>query len=482
MKSIKRNFIYNALLKVSAVVFPLITAPYISRVLEPDGLGFFNFTTTYAHYFALVAVLGIPQYGIRKVASCRDNIIQLQRTVSELISISFIATIVVTLIYLVTLLIIGEFRENYIYFLIAGIALYLAPLKVEWFFSGMEEYGYITFRALVIRTLSIAAMFLFVKDKNDLIKNIAISALSTVITDLWNLTKMYKMGITPRLTLKGLKPHIQPVLILFSASIAISVYTILDTIMLGFMSDYSQVGYYSTTSHLSKTLLALVTSLSVVAMPRMSYYKETGNSKGLNDLANNSMSFVSFLAIPIAVAIICLSPVFVPLFFGELFVDAIIPLQIVCLIIVAIGMNNITGMQILVALGHDKPFLYSVLSGTIINFCMNLVLIPNLGAIGAAISSVTAEFFILFMMIRYIYKRTNIRFTRFSDIMKSFLGSIVFIPLFFVLNQIINGWLLIFTFTFIGILIYVALELLMKHSSSKLFLNYLLSIKLNKRE
>ena len=113
---------------------------------------------------------------------------------------------------------------------------------------------------------------------------------------------------------------------------------------------------------------------------------------------------------------------------------------------------------------------------------MNLVLIPNLGAIGAAISSVTAEFFILFMMIRYIYKRTNIRFTRFSDIMKSFLGSIVFIPLFFVLNQIINGWLLIFTFTFIGILIYVALELLMKHSSSKLFLNYLLSIKLNKRE
>lgn len=475
MKSIKRNFIYNALLKVTSVVFPLITAPYISRVLEPDGLGFFNFATTYANYFALVAVLGIPQYGIRKVASSRDDKNQLQRTVSELMSISLIATICVTLVYLATLLIIGEFRENYIYFLIAGIALYLAPLKVEWFFSGMEEYGYITFRALVIRTLSIVAMFLFVKDKNDLIIYIAIAALSTVITDLWNLTKMYKMGVKPRFTMKGLKPHLHPVLILFSASIAISIYTVLDTLMLGFMSDYSQVGYYSSTSHLSKTLLALVTSLSVVAMPRMSYYKETGNTRELNNLANKSLSFVSFLAIPMAVGIVCLSPTFVPLFFGEMYYDAIIPLQIICFLIIAIGMNNITGVQILVALGHDKPFFYSVLTGTIFNFLTNLMLIPKLGAIGASIASVGAELLILFVTARYVYKKTDIRFNQLSDIVKSILGSLIFIPLYILCKQVFHGWVLVCVFPVIGALLFCSIEALLKHSSFNMIFNTVLS-------
>lgn len=470
MKSIKRNLIYNAILKVTAVVFPLITAPYISRVLEPDGLGLFNFATTYAGYFALVALLGIPQYGIRKVSASRKDLSKLQDVVSELMTLSFLVTAGVCLVYFATLFFIGEFRENYLIFLVAGIALYLAPLKVEWFFSGMEEYGFITLRAIIIRTLSIVAMFLFVKTKSDLIIYVGISALSTVLTDVWNLTKMYKLGVRPHFKVKGIKKHLHPVLLLFSASIAISVYTVLDTVMLGFMSDYSQVGYYSSTSHLSKTLLALVTSLSVVAMPRMSYYKEEGNNKELNNLANKSLLFVSFFAIPMVIGIICLSPTFVPLFFGDKFYEAIIPLQIICLLIVAIGMNNITGVQILVALGYDKQFLYSVLTGTVCNFTMNMLLIPKLGAVGAAIASVTAEFLILFVTAIFVKKNTDIRFNQLSDIVKSLIGSIILIPIFLLLNLAINGWLLVVVFPIVGGLFYIAVQAIMKHTSYKLFI------------
>lgn len=469
MKSIKRNLIYNAILKVTAVIFPLITAPYISRVLEPDGLGLFNFATTYAGYFALVALLGIPQYGIRKVSVARNDKDKLQNVVSELMTLSFLVTVGVCLVYIATIFIIGEFRENYLIFLVAGIALYLAPLKVEWFFSGMEEYGFITLRAIIIRTLSIIAMFLFVRTKSDLIIYVGISALSTVLTDVWNLTKMYRLGVRPHFKVSGIKQHLHPVLLLFSASIAISVYTVLDTVMLGFMSDYSQVGYYSSTSHLSKTLLALVTSLSVVAMPRMSYYKEEGNSIELNKLANKSLSFVAFFAIPMAVGIVCLSPTFVPLFFGDKFYDAIIPLQIICFLIIAIGMNNITGVQILVALGHDKQFLYSVLTGTVCNFTMNLLLIPKLGAIGAAIASVTAEFLILFVTAHFVYKKTVIRFNQLSDVMKSLIGAVFMIPVFILLNLIISGWLLVIVFPVVGGLFYMLAQAIMKNTSYKLF-------------
>ena len=206
MKSIKRNFVYSILLKVSAVIFPLITAPYIARILEPDGVGLASFAGTYAGYFALVAVLGIPKYGIRLTSSHRDNNEQLSKDVSELLSVSVIVTIVVTIIYLLSITIIGKLNENYLLFLIAGIVVYLAPFNVEWFFSGIEEYGFITLRSVIIRTLSVVALFIFVKSKSDLAIYLIINAAATVITDVWNFVRMIKMGVIPRFTLEGLKP------------------------------------------------------------------------------------------------------------------------------------------------------------------------------------------------------------------------------------------------------------------------------------
>ena len=169
MALIKRNFSYNVLLNLSRVIFPLITAPYISRVLEPDGIGLFNFANTYAGYFALFAVLGIPFYGIRETAKLHDDKEGLSKLVSELISVSFIATFVVTLIYVTSIFLIGQLDENRVLFLVAGFLVYFAPFRIDWFYSGLEQFKYITLRTVVIRTVSIICMFVFVRTKSDLL-------------------------------------------------------------------------------------------------------------------------------------------------------------------------------------------------------------------------------------------------------------------------------------------------------------------------
>ena len=272
-KSIKRNFLYNILLNISKVIFPLITVPYVSRILEPDGVGLFNFANTYADWFALFAALGIPYYGIREVAKIKDNVNEQTRFISEVISISVVATSICCLLMFLSLYFIPQLNENYVIFLVSGIILYMTPFKVDWFFQGKEEFGYITFRSLIIKTLSVILLFLLVREKRDLLIYVALNAAAVVLNEIWNFVKLYQSGIHPYFTLSGGR-HIKPLFVLFSSSIAISVYTILDTLMLGFMADYDEVGYYNCATHLSKALVPIVTSLAAVALPRVAKLKE----------------------------------------------------------------------------------------------------------------------------------------------------------------------------------------------------------------
>ena len=154
-QTIKRNFFYNLLLQVSKVLFPLVTAPYIARVLDPEGVGIANFVNTYSSYFALFAVLGIPLYGIREIAKKQNDLKASEEFVSQMISIELFSTLFVSFFYLLSVYLIDQLNENATLFLFAGIALYITPFKVEWFFSGREEFGYITFRSLLINIISV---------------------------------------------------------------------------------------------------------------------------------------------------------------------------------------------------------------------------------------------------------------------------------------------------------------------------------------
>lgn len=479
-KSIKKNFLYNILLNISSVIFPLITAPYVSRVLEPNGVGINNFANTYAGYFALVALLGIPTYGVREVAKLRDNKKELSKLISQLMSIATITTLGVSTVYLFTIAIVGQLTVNYLLFIIAGFAIYLAPFKINWYYQGIEEFGFITFRSLVIRTISLICLFIFVRDKDDLIIYVSLNVLGGVIADVWNFVKMWKSGIHPRFTFKGLKPHLSPLLVLFASSIAISIYTVLDTIMLGFMTDYEEVGYYANAMHMTKIIVTAVTSLSLVAVPRVSYYMKNNDIDNINHLVNKSFSIVSFLTFPAALGLACIASPFVPLFFGMKFIGSVLPLMILSFLIIAIGLNNLTGVQILIGMGFDKLFLYCVLAGTISNFFMNCFLIPLFGAVGASIASLFAETIILFTTSYCVYRRTPIRFSRWPDVGKSLIGALLFIPIILLLKEFFDGWWQVILFVPSCCLVYCSAEAFLRNSSVNLFMNIIIE-KLRKK-
>ena len=471
MKSLKVNLFYNILLNVSTIIFPLITAPYVARVLEPDGVGIFNFSNTYASYFALVALLGIPTYGIREVSKLRDDKSELSRLLSELMSIAGITTITVSIVYVSSLFIVNQLNENYVIFFMAGFAVYLAPFKINWYYQGLEEFGFITLRTLIIRIISIICLFIFVKQKEDVVIYVILNVAGGVIGDIWNFFRMWRSGVKPKFTMQGLKKHLKPLLILFSSTIAISIYTTLDTLMLGFMKNYSEVGYYNSATHLSRAILYITTSFSAVAVPRVSYFSKNNDFGNITNLLNKSFSFVAFVAFPLAIGMMCVASVFVPIFYGVKFEGAVIPLIILSLLIIIISLNNLTGNQTLIGMGYDKLFFYSVLTGTISNFILNFILIPFWGAVGASISSVAAEFLVLTTMIYFIYKYTPVRISGISETAKSFWGSLLFIPLVLIERLVLDGWYLIGTFLISGSVLYLFAEWILNNKSLTLFVS-----------
>lgn len=473
-QSITKNAFFNILLNLAAVVFPLITAPYVSRVLEPEGVGLFNFSGTYAGYFALVAMLGIPTYGVREVAKLRDDKEVLSKLVSQLFSIAVYTTFAVSLIYIITIAVTGKLTENYIIFLVAGFVIYLAPFKINWYYQGIEEFGVITKVSLIVRTLSVICLFVFVRNKEDLIIYVVLSVLGGVLADIWNYFRLCCSGIVPKLTFHGLKKHMSPLMLLFASSIAVSIYTVLDTLMMGFITDYTETGYYTSAMHISKVIVTAVTSLSLVAVPRISYYMQNKDYENINRLMNKSFSVVSFLAFPVAFGMACIAPTFIPLFFGAKFIGAVAPLMILSAIVLLIGLNNITGMQVLVGMGYDKFFLYSMLAGTVSNFILNIIFIPVFGAIGASVSSVIAELLVLMVSGVFVYKKTFVRFKLYEPL-KALFGAFTFIPILLLLQHFFNGWWLVCLFVFWGTISYVVVEFLLKNSSYELFKSLLLS-------
>lgn len=469
MPSLKVNAFYNVLLSVMRVIFPLITAPYVSRVLSPEGVGLFNFSLTYSAYFAMVAALGIPTYGIRAIAACKDDRNSLQTTFSELFSISVFSTLAVSVIYILTLLFVGKLNQDFLIFLLIGFCLYLTPLSIDWYYQGLEDYKYISLRSVFVKFLAVISIFFFVKTRDDLLVYVVINVIANAANNIWNFLKLIASGIRPYLTFKGLSKHMKPVLILFASAVAVSVYTILDTIMLGFMQENSDVAYYSCASNIAKMIVAVISSLASVTMPRIASYAKDGLVGEISALANKSFSAISFLVIPASIGLCCIAPTFAPLFYGDQYYGVILPLQIMSFVILAIGLNNISALQILVSMGKDKEFLRAIIIGASANFCLNLVLIPNYSSAGAAAASVVAETLILVITMIYAKRYTGVCFNRWDDCLKALAASLVFIPLLLLERSVLRGWWLVSVFVLSGFVLYLSLSLLMRNSSVKVY-------------
>ena len=403
-KSITKNYIYNASYQVLTLITPLITTPYLSRVLEADGIGVYSFTASIVAYFTMFAALGTLTYGNREISYLQDDRKARSQVFWEIELLSMITTSISLIAYIFFILF-GT-KEYQVIYLIQIFSILTIATDITWLLQGVEEFGKIVGRNLFFKILSILYVFTFVRSKEDLILYIGGNVILSFLTQasVW----FYLPKFVDLPDWKSLKPlrHLRGTIALFVPTIAISVYTVLDKTMIGIFSNAFENGYYEQALNLSKTVLTLVTSLGTVMIPRMGYHYNKGEQGEVQKLMYQSYRFVWFLGIPLCFGLMGIASNVVPWFYGDGFLKLTILLPILSMLIPVIGMSNVTGMQYLITTKREKLLTISVAIGAAVNFMCNLVLIPRYSAIGAAVASVFAE--IVITGIQFVFVRKEI--------------------------------------------------------------------------
>ncbi len=447
MGSIKINFLYNAILNVVNILFPVVTIPYVSRILGVEQIGIFSFVTTIVSYFSLFAALGMPLYGTREIAKRVGNQIEINNLFNELFSINVISSLVFTTLFLISVYVVPAFVENRSYFLISGISLYFCAFNIDWFYSGIENFRLITFRSIVVKLLMIVCLFLFVKSRNDLSVYILLNSLALLGNQLWNILSLRYSGFKIKFTVHSLKKHIHPLVILLFSAIAMQIYLMIDTVMLGFMSDYTELGLYSSAIKSIRIIMPLTIALSVVLLPRLSYLKENGSKEEASGLLNKAFEIITLFSVPLVFFFFAVSDKFVPFFFGTEYVGAIVPMKICSLLIWIGNMSYFSSVQILAMFSYENKFLLSTVAGMFVNILGNLFLIPAWGAVGASVASVMGEISVTFVAFFYIY-RYHLFEIRWGYLFKCVISSFsfaIFAVFMYSVELGVVGWLIVYS-------------------------------------
>lgn len=440
-KSIKQNFIYNAILKILNIVFPLITFPYVARVLLAEGIGKVNFSLSVIEYFILISQAGIPTYAIRECAKYRDDKEKLTKTVQEILLINTILVIISYLLFLITIFTLQKLHNYKTLLFIASINIFATNLGIEWFYQAIEEYRFITIRSFVVKMFSLFLVFIFIKKQNDFFIYAIITVLSLFLSSLYNFIHLRKyISIFTKYKNYNIKKHFKPIGIMFGTALSISIYVNLDKVMLGLISGDRSVGLYTASNRIIRIILSIVTSLGTVLLPRMSYYVKNNKDDEINTLIKKSIDFILLISIPSVIGIIMLAKPIILLFVGNDYIESVLTIKILSPIIIAIALSNLIGIQILVSQGKEKMTLFSTIIGAIINFLLNLILIPKFQQNGAAIATLIAEVCvtIIQILLAYSYIKGNIIFKNISNY---FIGGLIIVLICICFNYIDNIFL-----------------------------------------
>lgn len=385
----------NSLLTISTMIFPLITFPYVSRVLQPDGIGKVTLATAILTYFVTFAQLGIPTYGVRVCAQVRDDRAKLTRTAHELLLINLVVSAFAYIALAIAIITVPRLREERMLYIVMSSMILLTAIGMEWMYRAMEEYTFITVRSLIFKLISIAGMFLLVHQKEDYVIYGFLTLVASYVSYIWNFIHARKHIDLRWVGRYQFRRHIRPITIFFVVSCATIIYTNLDTVMLGFMTNDAEVGYYNTAVKVKNILIGVVASLGTVLLPRVSYYVETKQMDAFWQVCGKAVNFVLLLATPLMVYFMIFAQQSVLLLSGDAYLPAVVPMQIIMPTILFIGLTNILGIQIMVPLGKEKMVMYSVIAGALVDLILNAILIPTMSSAGAAIGTLVAELVVL---------------------------------------------------------------------------------------
>ncbi len=392
-QSVKVNYILNLINTGTQMLFPLITFPYVCRVIEADGVGQVNFFQSIISYISLFTCLGIPMYAIREIARDRSDVVQMNRTAMEILLLHSMLTLVGYAIVAILCLTVPQIQVNIPLFLILSLTIFFTAIGCEWFYQGIENFKYITIRGLIIKTISLVLLFIFVKSKTDLLYYGCYTVFGVLGGNIFNFFRLRKYIHRENIIFSELhiKRHIKPVLKVFSFSVVTSIYLQLNTVLLGFLKNALAVGYFAAATKVMQMLLQMSACLGSVMMPRASHLIAENKESEFNALIQKSYDFTLAIALPMTVGLIFCAPNLITSLCGVKFENSILPSQIIAPIILMVAISNVFGIQVLFPKGKINIVTLCCGIGAVVDLVLNLCLIPFFSYVGTSIAYLGAE-------------------------------------------------------------------------------------------
>ena len=392
-QSVKVNYILNLINTGTQMLFPLITFPYVCRVIEADGIGQINFFQSIISYISLFTCLGIPMYAIREIARDRSDVVQMNRTAMEILLLHSMLTLVGYAIVAILCLTIPQIQVNIPLFLILSLTIFFTAIGCEWFYQGIEDFKYITIRGLIIKTVSVVLLFIFVKSKTDLLYYGCYTVFGVLGGNIFNFFRLRKYIHRENIIFSELhiKRHVKPVLKVFSFSVVTSIYLQLNTVLLGFLKNALAVGYFAAATKVMQMLLTMSACLGSVMMPRASHLIAENKEDEFNRLIQKSYDFTLAIALPMTIGLIFCAPSLITALCGVKFEHSILPSQIIAPIILMVAISNVFGIQVLFPKGKINIVTLCCGIGAVADLLLNLCLIPFFSYIGTSIAYLGAE-------------------------------------------------------------------------------------------
>lgn len=455
VKQLGKNFFYNLIYNLLSLIIPFITTPYISRALGPEKTGDYTFTYSIAYYFTLFTLLGVNRYGNRSIAFVKEDKDKRDKLFCEIYAFQLITGTISSIIYIIVAFVISSnYRQLAIIQIIFVIS---ATLDVNWFFFGIESFKMPMIRNIIVRIVNLILLITCVKNENDIVIYTFIMAGSSFASQLALWGQIKKLVHFQRPSRDKIISHIKPNLVLFVPSIAVSLYKVMDKIMLGAMIDSVQVGYYEYSEKIINMPMTLVSAISTVMLPRMSNLVANQETDLEKKYVRILLPIIICLSCGMCFGIIGILNDFIPWFLGDKFYSCINITQILAPTGIFIAWGSVISSQILLPHEKDSKYVSCVCLGAVINLLINTLLIPRYLASGAAIATLITEFVV--MLLQTFHARSFHKFALYYGELVAFAidGIIMSIILTNIHINFCNTLICILIKILIGVLVYVIL-------------------------
>lgn len=459
--SLAKNSAFNIVYNILNLLFPLITSMYVARILLPAGVGQVSYAQNIVSYFIIFASLGLPTYGVREIAKAKNDAQQTNRIFTQLLVINFASTLISTAAFMILLFTNSSLKADTPLFLCCSLQLVLNFINIDWFYRGKEEYSYIVCRSVIIKLISIAAIFLFVHSAEDYIIYALISSVAACgnyVFNIFHVKKYVKLDFSEF----KIRRHMQPILILAVTILLSGIYSKLDITMLGSITTDTETGLYTNANHIIAIITGICASISAVFLPRLSYYYNSDRSQFFS-LVKLGTRILSFICIPMAAGLFLLAPQAVSLVYGDSFAPAVTTIRILCALMIIKSFGDLLCYQIAISTGNEKGRIPAYILAAVLNIVLNALLIPKIGRNGAAIASVASELALNLQQFIKLKGLIDYEFDTKALFQAIFTTAVMAICILLICSLKLNTLVTAILSVFAGGCVYIALNMLLKN-------------------